>query len=557
MRSINKSLKKIGLLFNTIKYLKAQQVLFRLYYRFRHFSLPSVQSSHSRGWGVWDAPAYMKSSTNDGVTFNFLGETFELSSDWNDASYSKLWLYNLHYLDNLNCKQSHDQYSLNVKLVNDWVGKNPVMTGNGWEPYVISLRVVNLIKWFAHNQSNNQEWFNILEEQGLALEKQIEYHILGNHLFANTKALIFLGSYLGGANASRWLSKGLNILDEQLDEQFLADGGHFELSPMYHSILLWDVCDLINLSNTFTLPSLLIRRDKLKNILEQGLTWLSAMTHSDGSLSFFNDSALGIGPTYDDLCTYAEQLGLQIPANTKIESDLVINELKPSGYISVKNQKDKFSLIVDVGKVGPDYQPGHAHADTLSFELCLFGERVFVNSGTSMYGVSEERHRQRGTEAHNTVLVDGENSSEVWGGFRVARRANVSDLEVISEKNAVSIAASHDGYRRLKGSVTHSRVFEVTNNILIVKDVLSGKFTSATASLHLHPDVEVNCDNSNSVILKLTNGVFINCEFHGAESVELEPSTWHPEFGLSIPNKKIAVAFGDSNITSEFNWSEH
>jgi hypothetical protein len=33
-------------------------------------------------------------------------------------------------------------------------------------------------------------------------------------------------------------------------------------------------------------------------------------------------------------------------------------------------------LILDVAPVGPDYLPGHAHADTLSFELSLFGQRA-------------------------------------------------------------------------------------------------------------------------------------------------------------------------------------
>ena len=80
--------------------------------------------------------------------------------------------------------------------------------------------------------------------------------------------------------------------------------------------------------------------------------------------------------------------------------------------------------LLDVAPVGPDYLPGHAHADTLSFELSLFGQRVLVNSGTSQYEAGPERSRQRGTAAHNTVIVDGHDSSEVWAGFRVARRAS-------------------------------------------------------------------------------------------------------------------------------------
>ncbi|MFB1490650.1 MULTISPECIES: heparinase II/III family protein [unclassified Thiocapsa] len=43
--------------------------------------------------------------------------------------------------------------------------------------------------------------------------------------------------------------------------------------------------------------------------------------------------------------------------------------------------------LLDVAPIGPDYLPGHAHADTLSFELSLFGQRVIVNGGTSRYRI--------------------------------------------------------------------------------------------------------------------------------------------------------------------------
>src|SRR5690606_4780416 len=111
--------------------------------------------------------------------------------------------------------------------------------------------------------------------------------------------------------------------------------------------------------------------------------------------------------------------------------------------------------------VGPDYLPGHAHADTLSFELSLFGQRVLVNSGTSCYGHGSERIRQRGTTAHNTVVVDGADSSEVWSGFRVARRARAINPEV-HDHQGLEASCSHDGYHRLPGRVTHHRRWRLT-----------------------------------------------------------------------------------------------
>jgi uncharacterized heparinase superfamily protein len=112
---------------------------------------------------------------------------------------------------------------------------------------------------------------------------------------------------------------------------------------------------------------------------------------------------------------------------------------------------------MDVARVGPDYQPGHAHADTLSFELSLFGRRVFVNSGTSTYERGAERDAQRGTASHNTVIIDDLNSSDTWAGFRVGRRATPQLIDTKSDDNRVVVSASHDGYRRLFGGATHIR----------------------------------------------------------------------------------------------------
>lgn len=80
-------------------------------------------------------------------------------------------------------------------------------------------------------------------------------------------------------------------------------------------------------------------------------------------------------------------------------------------------------LVVDCGPIGPDYQPGHAHCDTLSFELSLNGRRVIVDSGCSQYVDGEIRQYNRGSLGHNTLAIDGVNQSEVWGrtGWPVAQ----------------------------------------------------------------------------------------------------------------------------------------
>ena len=396
-------------------------------------------------------------------TFRFLNETHSLSSarDWNNPEWEKLWLYNLHYFDDLNAKDAESRQPWHTELIERWIEENPAPEGNGWEPYPLSLRIVNWVKFFLQispNQPPKNHWRDSLALQARVLMQRLEHHLLGNHLFANAKALVFAGLYFQGAEAEKWLQTGLGILKREVPEQVLDDGGNFELTPMYHSIMLMDILDLINISQYYSEATVHPFINSWQQTAEKMVTWLQAMCHPDGEIAFFNDAAFGIAPSPRALADYADALGVIAFSDSpdlftteaqraqraqrkdsfsslgdlcasvvKEESDsadssvLKLSNLKDSGFVRLES--GRAVALLDLAKVGPDYIPGHAHADTLSFELSLFGHRVFVNSGTSCYGLGDERLRQRGTATHNTVMIDDQDSSEVWSGFRVARRA--------------------------------------------------------------------------------------------------------------------------------------
>ena len=62
-----------------------------------------------------------------------------------------------------------------------------------------------------------------------------------------------------------------------------------------------------------------------------------------------------------------------------------VTHLKSSGFFVWREEQNY--LVMDAGQVGPNYLPGHAHADTLSFECSINGEQVIVNSGISEYQI--------------------------------------------------------------------------------------------------------------------------------------------------------------------------
>ena len=485
-----------------------------------------------RPWcGSWQEPAKRSPSINGPGDFCLLNEKGTLKAHgWDDPAKAKLWRYNQHYFDDLNAQQANTRADWHRALIVDWITKNPPGSGTGWEPYPTSLRIVNWVKWSLAGNVFEEVALQSLAVQARWLSRRLEYHLLGNHLFANAKALVFAGLHFAGDEANGWLRCGLEILAREIPEQILADGGQFELSPMYHALALEDMLDLVNIAQVYGQQELATYwRERVPSMLR----WLQVMSHPDGGLAFFNDTAMGIAPSNAEIRSYARQLDFS--AETELPP---LTHLESSGY--VRMEAGPFSVLADLARIGPDYLPGHAHADTLSFELSYSGQRIFVNSGTSEYGAGSERLRQRGTAAHNTVIVEDHNSSEVWSGFRVGRRAAPHDISItLDEHGRMCAQATHDGYRPLQGRPLVSRRFVLDQNHLQIADAVSGG-ARAEARYHLHPLVSVRSMTVNGAVLELPSGPILRLDSEGGP-LRLEDSTWHPEFGLSVPNKCLIL----------------
>lgn len=468
------------------------------------------------------------------ASFRFLNVERHLASaaDWNRSNWPKLWLYNVHYFDDLVADDAMHRIAWHRALVNRWIAENPPGVGNGWEPYPVSLRLVNWIKWALRGKGLDDKAHQSVAVQSRWLCKRIETHLLGNHLWANAKALIFAGTYFANAEADSWRAKGLSLLRQELREQILGDGGHFERSPMYHAILLEDLLDLIQLatksSDIFTVSDVMAWR----NAVIRMFRWLKIMTHPDGGIAFFNDAAFGIAPTYVELCEYARALGVEWAS----DADNAIEALTDTGYVRL--HAGRAVLIADVAPIGPDYLPGHAHADTLSVELSWDGERLLTNSGTSTYEVSSDRAWERATAAHNTVVVDEVDSSEMWSAFRVARRAKPFEVRVFEDDMGLVVEGSHDGFRRLSGQPMHRRRVELRHSELLIRDWITGEGDHRVAGyLHVHPEIRVEQDSDSSIYLHLPRvRLKLSCN---DVPLTIEQGCYCPEFGKRLPRPVI------------------
>jgi len=495
--------------------------------------------------GEWLEPTVRVRSHFDDGTCEFLGVRHALqSAGWDAPFIGKLWRYNLHYFDDLLSGDSGQRLEGQAQLLDRWIAENPPARGTGWEPYPTALRIVNWCKWILRYGSPSDAHAHSLAVQVRWLERRLEYHLLGNHLWVNGKALVFAGAFFIGPESDRWLRQGLRILRRELGEQVLADGAHFERSPMYHALFVEDLLDLCNLAKAYAgrIPDEDTRGWATAAL--RMLAWLQAVSHGD-LLAHFNDVAQGIAPIPSSLLDYADRLCLGPPAEWPSAGVML------AGAGLVRLEAGTAALIADVAPIGPDYMPGHGHADTLSFELSLGGHRVFVNEGTSTYDPGPERLRQRGTAAHNTVVVDEADSSEVWSSFRVARRARIIESLLGGDGRSLVLAGAHDGYRRLRGKVTHRRSWRLEADQLEISDELHGRFDSAEARMLIAPGWEANVHGA--AVRLVGPGGTVTCRADSGV-LRLEPAEYHAGFGSVTPTRRICVRLPDGQLRVCIEW---
>jgi hypothetical protein len=536
----------VGTFWRTVRHLKLEQWIGRARLKLlRPAPDLRVAPGLRARMAAWIVPAAREPSLVGPARFRFLNVERNLDHcGWDDPSIEKLWRYNLHYFDDLNAQGASLRVADHCALLSRWIEENPPPEGTAWEPYPVSLRIVNWIKWFLGGATPSSTWLHSLAVQARWLRRRLETHLLGNHLLVNAKGLVFAGLWFEGAEADEWLSCGLDILGRELREQVLEDGGHFERSPMYHALAFEDVLDLLNVTACYgqgPAPKLAPLRESAAGMLY----WLRCMSHPDQGLGAFNDAADGIAPHLSELERYGSELHIKAPQPPRD----AVTPLSASGYVRVS--RGSAVALLDVAPIGPDYMPGHAHADTLSFELSLGSQRVVVNGGTSCYGASAQRLRERGTAAHSTVQLAGENSSEVWSGFRVGRRARPLEVAI----NEWQVCGSHDGYRFLQGRPEHRRCWRFGAGDLIVDDVVSTPSVPAVARYILAPGLRLRGEPSGEWSVRRHDGAIAKIEVtHGRASAS--HASHAPRFGVVLPADCLEIAFVDGRARTRWIWQD-
>lgn len=485
---------KIRMYYDTIKYLKPGQIFWRVAKRMGvKCSLRGVSiSPREECRMILDVeeldydPAFLArfpvgQLMEDRVTFIHESEMFHWDEPWHVEGRSHLWNFNLHYFEFLHPPvkrflETGERAHLDktVQMIRGWIRQNQQGNGgDGWSAYTISQRLTNWMAYYsavhsALDASFRAELEASIYEQYRYLSCHLEKEILGNHYFENLKALVLCSVFF---DDSRALPGFLRAFLEECREEILSDGMHFELSPMYHKIVL---------EGMLRVAVGLRRAGHVNAELEQMiLDMISAAFSLERGLSgtpLFNDSGDNVSKSLSALMKCA---------NCHLDIAPVYRAALPdSGYYFFSN--GFWRLIVDAGAAGPDYIPGHSHCDAMSFELYRDGEPYIVNCGTHAYQCDQRRYF-RSTEAHNTVQVEGVEQSEIWSTFRLARRSRTRVLDV--RPNGIRMEMTD----YLGNYVT--REIALDHDFLYIKDSAEGLRLQS----HLHGIHQIEINSSGQI----------------------------------------------------------
>ncbi len=363
------------------------------------------------------------------------------------------------------------------------------------------------------------------------LQEHTAFHRLSNWGIIQDHGLFLIGSYFGDEHV---IEVALSRLDEELALQTCPDGSHWEQSPLYQSEVLHCVLNTILIAQR---QGRVLGARFLKNArsLAQGLAQLS---RPDGILFLQGDSdAIDVTDLFvtasilfdDPVLAFFGQ-GARHPSfffNFPIEQPLVEPQRPDRRFYAFPHSGNflmRTTYESDSGCVrfhcGP-YGSGHGHFDQLHVDLMVNGQPILTDGGRYTYVDSRERRALKSGFAHNTVIVDGSDMSEMVDSWAVNHIAEPLVGRHYSSEAIDYVEASHLAYLQ-RGVLARRKVLRIEGDLLLLCDEWYATGEHTYQSLFHFDDLGRASPESAQQVLFTSPLAHATMAFIGADSVAMD-----------------------------------
>lgn len=465
-------------------------------------------------------------------------------------------------------KLKKDKYLELLKLhFNTWVDENPFLKGVNWlSPMEISLRSYQwLIVYYLLKDSNEDEFRikilkSVINSNKYVVENLSRFSSANNHLIIEAFILSVVGNSVKKVYPNKWFDLGYNILSEEILKQNYMDGINKEHTLHYQAFVV----------DAFLQYNFMLRKINKKpiseDLIKKSVEFIGALKANKLNFEFGDsDDAKIIKFDFKEKNYYEYILQLasiyyneefinvksifpEVQFFSSVYSFPRLNKYKyfdykfynKSGYFVIND--DENNLLLDLADLGFGSIAAHGHSDALSFIYYNRNNPIFVDSGTYIYNISnDKRDYFRSTEVHNTLSYNGINQSEIKGPFLWGKKAKVNIEEFKDESDKISIKANHNGYKPF----IHRREFEYikNNGIIILRDYFQDKakinfIIDSQAVINIIDDYNVYIMSGDSTI-----------EFKSNEKINILDTYISKRFLIMEKTKKIVIK---SNFNDKF-----
>lgn len=516
--------------------------------------------------------------------FEFGGQSLDVGANgdpWSNAAPSERFAFRLHsfeWLSDLDAiikdpKLTRTQPNLVAEaktraryLFDRWIAIYGEWNPYSWDEDVLANRLFALLSFWKDllhenevSDQNANRRRSILR-QLKRLKKTFKRTPEGIAKLKAAAVLVLSGACLSG-KTDIYLDKGLDLIEDEIDKQILADGGHVSRSP--------EKC-VEALETLLTVESALVARElqgskEIQRAIDRLAPMIRFFSIPDVGMFNFNGSG-AYSPKR--LATLLNNL----PATSK-----KFGYAPHTGYQRL--ERNGTIVMVDTGTSPERPFDLDAHLAPLAFEIVTEAGRLIVNCGWNEDQPTQWREPMRATAAHSTLVLGQKNAGKLLSGG-LAERAIGPAIQFSAGPTRSSrkeqdvgtwLEASHEGYLDSYGLIHRRRLYlDVSGVDFRGEDSLFVPLGEAPITnnqipfairFHLAPNVRVTlAQDQNSALLIQPGGQGWRFRTDGGP-LKLEKSVYLSDGDKPVRTEQLVIhgkAYGDGDgqaRTNRIRWT--